>query len=941
MKFSRNWGVGLLLSLTIAVVSAALALFAIVTIDASRFDKVRQAEVHTQNLAQALNSNISNDARKIDMALVTVSSEMERSLASEPLDLHRLERFIATQEQLLPEAVAIRVSNADGMVILDNTGTHPRPDFRDRPFWIPLRDHPDAGLFITKPMLGDSTKKWEITHARRYNFPDGRFGGVVVAPVLVDHFQRMLSEFNVGTGGRITLRDNENGFVAGIPVLLKGKIFAVGDNEVSNDLQTDMVSGVLQKTYGAVTPYEHSRRVLTFRRIQGVPMYIEASLAEADFLAQWFVDRRNVYIALCVSISWFFILAGFLWLFWRGRERDAQPLLASRRDYRNLVENMPDLVTRVDLEGRLVFVNHASMEVYGLAPEACLGRLAFDFIAADDRKMTMSAFDSWLKSDKEIFEHENRQVGVDGQVHSMAWLINAEHDGNGKLVGFASTARDITDRKQAEAGLKQSEQHYRHLFEMANDAILIFEPESELILEVNQAACRIYGFDHDELVGMDLKSLTKDVLRGTSQIRELVASGNYRNFDTVQLNKQGEEIHFLINSSVITYRGRKAILSLNRDIGDRKRLEAQLHHAQKMESLGTLAGGVAHDMNNVLGAILGLASAHLETQPYGSPLHQAFNTICKATERGGKIVKSLLGFARQSPAETSRVDMNDLLREQVALLERTTLATVCMEIDLEAELRPMLGDASALTHAIMNLCVNAMDAMSENGTLTLRTRNVDNDWIEVVVEDHGMGMSKEVLEKAVEPFFTTKETGKGTGLGLSMVFSTVKAHRGQMAIQSEPGQGTRVMLRFPACEQEASVEAEASVVSEATLPPRGSLKVLLVDDDELIQGSVQAILEVLGHKAVTTTQSGGEALARLEAGLEVDLVILDMNMPGLGGAGTLPRLRLFRPMVPVLLATGRVDQTALALASDHPRVTLLPKPFGLRDLQKHLENLGL
>lgn len=168
-------------------------------------------------------------------------------------------------------------------------------------------------------------------------------------------------------------------------------------------------------------------------------------------------------------------------------------------------------------------------------------------------------------------------------------------------------------------------------------------------------------------------------------------------------------------------------------------------------------------------------------------MHQALDTICKATERGGKMVKSLLSFARQSPADNQRLDINAILREQVSLLERTTLSTVRLQLDLEGNLLPYLGDASALTHAFMNLCVNAVEAMPENGTLTLHTRNVDRGWIEVEVEDNGTGMPKEVLEKALDPFFTTKGIGKGTGLGLSMVFSTVKAHRGQMEIESEPG----------------------------------------------------------------------------------------------------------------------------------------------------------
>ncbi|MFZ1612870.1 MAG: PAS domain S-box protein [Holophaga sp.] len=379
-------------------------------------------------------------------------------------------------------------------------------------------------------------------------------------------------------------------------------------------------------------------------------------------------------------------------------------------------------------------------------------------------------------------------------------------------------------------------------------------------------------------------------------------------------------------------------------IAERKRaeeqqrhLQSQLQQAQKMESLGSLAGGVAHDMNNVLGAILGLASANLETQPANSPTYRAFDTISKAALRGGQMVKSLLSFARQSPAEAQDLDMNVILREEIRLLERTTLSKVRLVVDLAPDLRPIRGDASALTHAFMNLCVNAVDAMPENGTLTLRTRNVDNEWIEVQVEDTGTGMSKEIQAKALDPFFTTKGVGKGTGLGLSMAYSTVKAHQGQLEIQSEPGQGTCVSMRFPACAVAPPLPAPAPLPSVVSAP--GSLSVLLVDDDELIQSSIQMLLEVLGHQAIPAA-CGEEALAKLEGGLRPDVVILDMNMPGLGGAGTLPRLRLLNPTVPVLLATGRADQTALELVNAHAHVTLLSKPFSMKELKQGLEHFA-
>jgi PAS domain S-box-containing protein len=519
---------------------------------------------------------------------------------------------------------------------------------------------------------------------------------------------------------------------------------------------------------------------------------------------------------------------------------------------------------------------------------------------------------------------------------------------------FVAAFLEITERKQAEVALTQSEATFRKLFEDSSYAILLIDGMG-IFVECNQAALDLLRMTREQFILLPPARISPEFqpngqcsAKAAPEMLALAHSKGFHRFDWTCLNADGDE--FIVDVSLIpvTINGQVMLHTTWNDITDRKRAEAekaqllaQLQQSQKMESLGTLAGGVAHDMNNVLGAILGLASAHIGTQPYGSPFHQALDTICKATERGGKMVKSLLSFARQSPAENHKLDMNAILKEQVSLLERTTLANVHLEIDLEANLRPILGDASALTHAFMNLCVNAVDAMPDNGTLTLRTRNVDNDWIEVVVEDNGMGMPKEVLEKAMDPFFTTKGIGKGTGLGLSMVFSTVKAHRGQMAIESEPDKGTRVKLRFPACEQEIQVQAAALAVDDGTLTTHGSMKVLLVDDDDLIQTSVQMILEVMGHTAVTTASNGEEALAILEAGFEPDLVILDMNMPGLGGIGTLPRLRVLRPVVPVLLATGRVDQTALTLASAHPGVTLLAKPFGLRELQKHLESIGL
>jgi len=627
-----------------------------------------------------------------------------------------------------------------------------------------------------------------------------------------------------------------------------------------------------------------------------------------------------------------------------------QAALTEREErYRTFFTHGPDGIVVLDPEtSRPLEFNDQACRQLGYTREE-FGRLTLaDIEAAETGAETSRHIQKVLTEGHDDFETLQRtKQGELRHVHVTAQFIQTQRTST-----YHCVWRDITERKRVEEELRQEKMMLRDIIDRNPLSIQVLD-RGGFTLSVNPAHTRLFQavpppdytlFRDPLLLGQELGDLLERLQEGqVVEFPEFYYNPHdlYPEFPDCPIwiwmvgfpitGEDGRPSRYVLMHSNVTERKRAEV--------ERANLQTQLQQSQKMESLGTLAGGVAHDMNNVLGAILGLASAHIGSQPFGSPLHQALDTICKATERGGKMVKSLLSFARQSPAEERELDMNAILKEQVAFLERTTLAKVHLRIELEADLRPILGDASALSHAFMNLCVNAVDAMPENGTLTLHTRNVDNDWIEVVVEDTGTGMPKEILEKALDPFFTTKAIGKGTGLGLSMVFSTVKAHRGQISIESEPDKGTRVMLRFPACEKEPQVAAPA--VSEATLAPHGSMKVLLVDDDDLIQSSVQAILGVLGHTAVTTAQSGEEALTVLEAGFEPDLVVLDMNMPGLGGIGTLPRLRVLRPAVPVLLATGRVDQTALTLASAYPGVTLLAKPFGLRELQKHLESIGL
>jgi PAS domain S-box-containing protein len=496
-------------------------------------------------------------------------------------------------------------------------------------------------------------------------------------------------------------------------------------------------------------------------------------------------------------------------------------------------------------------------------------------------------------------------------------------------------------RRLVQAESQRTEARFRAWFELPLVGICITSPTCGW-LEVNDHFCSMLGYAREDLARTTWAEVTHpaDLDSDLAQFQR-VMGGETEGYSLEKrfIRKDGGAFYAEIAvrcvraaSGTVDY-----FVALIQDISERKQaeaeresLQAQLHHSRKMESLGNLAGGVAHDMNNVLAAILGLASAHLPAQPEGSSIRGALQTIIKAAKRGGTMVKTLLSFARTSPAQEQVLDLNEIIREEARLLGATTLASVQLELDLAADLRPICGDGSTLSHALMNLCVNAVDAMPESGTLSLRTMNVDSAWVEVQVQDTGAGMTQAVLDKAMEPFFTTKGVGKGTGLGLSLAHSTVMAHQGQMQIRSEPGVGTCVSLRFPAGR---TVGRPAVPVSTPGLVPQGKpLRVLLVDDDDLARIAIELVLQVLGHQAITV-ESGEEALSRLQAGFQPELVILDMDMPGLGGRGTLPQLRRLLPAVPILLATGRADQSALDLVEAYPGVTLLPKPFGIEELR--------
>ncbi|WP_306601463.1 CheR family methyltransferase [Geothrix sp. 21YS21S-2] len=508
---------------------------------------------------------------------------------------------------------------------------------------------------------------------------------------------------------------------------------------------------------------------------------------------------------------------------------------------------------------------------------------------------------------------------------------------------MAGIIQDITARKQAEEEVRRSEERFALTFHASPDAIAITRIEDGTYLLVNESFTRFLGFAPGEVLGktsIELKVWAdpRDRDRWTGELRR---EGQVTCLEMSFRKADGSIAVGQVSSRMITLAGEAVQLSIIRDITrqrseeeHRRLLEAEVEHMQRMESLGRLAGGIAHDMNNVLAAIFALTQALRVRHADDAELDGALATMERAAGRGRDLVKGLVGFSRKGLREPAPVDLNGLVREEVALLDRTLMQKYRLVMDLDETLPSIMGEAGILASALMNLCMNAADAMAPGGTLTLRTRRPAEGLVEVWVEDTGEGMPQEVVKKAMEPFFTTKPSGKGTGLGLSMVLNAALAHGGTLALQSEPGKGTRAILQFPeaaACQGPAAPE---------TAPPVPPLAILMVDDDELLRASVPTMLRMLGHH-VETVDGGAAALAWLDAGGRADLVLLDMNMPGMGGLEALRGIRARNAALPVLLATGYLDPDLEEGLAEDPLVRVLGKPFTLVGIQrKFLELFG-
>jgi PAS domain S-box-containing protein len=482
-----------------------------------------------------------------------------------------------------------------------------------------------------------------------------------------------------------------------------------------------------------------------------------------------------------------------------------------------------------------------------------------------------------------------------------------------QLEKYSTQLEQLVEERTKE--LNKSETMLRSLFENANDGIMIMDSNG-IILSVNEKACEIHGFEKDALIGVNIGLLETEENKPLFEERKRrILKGEALMFETQHYRKDGTRVSIEVSSKAVEVEGNLIIQSFHRDITEKKKLQGQLFQSQKMESIGVLAGGIAHDFNNILSAILGHAELLHEFSNLDATAKQRVKIIEGSSRKAGQMVSKLLSFARQGSFESAPLSLNNVIRDTMELIERMLAKkkiTINMEID--PTLPPVSGDSNQLEQVVMNLVVNAGDAMPSGGTLTIATTRVSLErdeadrihplltpgkYVVMRISDTGMGIPEEIRDRIFDPFFTTKGPGKGTGLGLAMVYGIVKEHRGVINLRSQLGKGTTFEIYLPVSDKFVPKAAKTSGYSVT-----GREKILVIDDEEDVLSFMKDVLETQGYKVLATTNPvyGLDTFKQINE--EIDLVITDIVMPLVNGRELIKHFKLIKPAVKVIAISG-------------------------------------
>ncbi len=630
------------------------------------------------------------------------------------------------------------------------------------------------------------------------------------------------------------------------------------------------------------------------------------------------------------------------------RRKRAEELLRHREEhFRHLIENVSDVVTVISPDGTISFASPSVERVLGYERSKNLGRNSFELVHPDDVGRTREAIENGARYPGVAHTLEFRLRHRDGQWITVEAVGQGVVDPDGD-VRVVIAYRDITERKLAAA----ERDRLMSAIEQAAETVLVTDVDG-LIQYVNPAFTITTGYTREEAIGENPRILNsgRHDTAFYAKLWDTICSGKTWHGRFINKKKDGTIYTEEATVSPVFDTAGKTInyVAVKRDITREIELERQLRHAQRMEAVGKLAGGVAHDFNNLLQVIQGYTEIALSSLSPGDANRQALDEVANAAERAATLTRQLLTFSRRQVMDSMPLDLNEVISDLLKLVRRVIGENIRMEFSPGRDLNTIYGDRGQIEQVLMNLCVNARDAMPDGGSISIMTQNVtlDNEfcdahgtatagpYVVLSVRDTGLGMDKATLERVFEPFFTTKEVGKGTGLGLAMVYGIVDQHLGVVRALSEPNKGSTFQIYLPAVDDEASI-AE----SNAETPVRGGEETILVaEDDDHVRDLAEHILTSAGYRVIVARD--GEEAVRVFAhrAHETDLVILNVIMPKLGGHSVLREMRTIRPDVRALFASGYPEQRVNGETESIDHEHFIQKPYKRNELLRKVRDL--
>jgi PAS domain S-box-containing protein len=935
------------LPLGIIALSAAIiaVLWSALVYDATRAHDVEmeQAVRDSRNLVVAFREHIRRSVGAIDQLMVTIAADH----AANPAEF-RLPAWAADSQLLEGMLVQVGLMDRNGIFRTSNLPVTAPVDLSDRAHFRHHLDPAAPQPYISAPVIGRVSNKWSIQFTRRLTRDGSTFDGVVVVSIDPFYFSNFFDSVNLGRNGAAAL--------VGLDGIVRSRR-EVRKQDIGQDVRDSPLFRALRASnsgsYEATSPFDGIERTVSYTTVENYPLVVLIALATDDVLAApREVERTRLAIgavltAIILVLTWFMIREAI-------RRRDAE---RKRRDdsFRLLFDGNPVPMWLVDVETtNFIAVNDAALVHYGYSRDRFLQMSLLDICRPEDRADLGRRFalrDSSVSEDR-----TSRHVKADGRIIDvMVYRRRLQYQGReASLVGII----DVTERRRIEEDRDRNRDFLNRIIEAVPVTIYVKDAHEKRYILLNRAGEQLWGLPREKIIGKTALEIfdAETSQRVSEKDEDVLRSGSDLSLAAHAMRMPNNSVRMVSTRRLTISKPNgepQYLLGVVEDLTEHRAIEEQLRQSQKLEAIGHLTGGIAHDFNNLLTVIIGNLELLREEAAGNREAEDKIDAVLRASERGTDLAGRMLAFARREPLQAKPADLNRLVADAMRMLSRTLDEAITIGMKLVPDVGTVFVDAQQFEMALMNIAINARDAMPSGGTLHVATRTEEfaagdprlhpeapaGAYAVVEISDTGSGMAPEVIEHIFEPFFTTKPTGKGTGLGLSMVYGFMQQSGGYVRAESEVGHGTTFRLYFPLLPHSAT-QTEAPAPALRTPKNVGGGEVILaVDDNAAVRATVVMQLKQLGY----TVREADGALAALQiinGPDKIDLLFTDVVMPGgMNGKDLAVEARRRRPDLPILFTSGfpGTSQDDGIRFEEHD--VLLSKPYRKQDLARAVREM--